>query len=99
MDEQDKNPPSVYDYIAVAIQQMAQVAWQKLGLQPDTISGKLEQNLSEAKVAIDVVANLAGVLEPQLDDADRRQVQGMLRDLRMNFVQKSQEAGNMEAGA
>ncbi|AIE83468.1 DUF1844 domain-containing protein [Fimbriimonas ginsengisoli] len=98
MADQDSNlpqkAPSVYDHIAMMIQQMAHVCWAKLGLQPDTITGKLEQNLEEAKVAIDVVASLVRVLEPQLDEEDRRQLQGMLRDLRLNFVQKSTEASS-----
>lgn len=98
MADQDTNQPveapSVYDHIAMAIQQMAHVSWAKLGLQPDTITGKLEQNLADAKVAIDVVAYLVGVLEPQLDESDRRQIQGMLRDLRINFVQKNTEVAS-----
>ncbi len=85
-------PPSVYDHIAVIIQQMAHVCWQKLGLQPDSVTGKIEQNLGEAKVAIDVVARLTEILEPQLDADDRRQINSILRDLRINFVQKSTEA-------
>jgi hypothetical protein len=90
---QPTKAPSVYDHVAMMIQQMAHVCWAKLGLQPDTITGKLEQNLPEAKVAIDVISSLVAVLEPQLDDEDRRQLHGMLRDLRINFVQKNTEVG------
>lgn len=91
---QQENTPSVYDHIAMLMQQMAHVSWAKLGLQRDTISGKLEQNLPEAKVAIDVVVYLAGVLETQVDESDRRQLQAMVRDLRMNYVSKSSEASS-----
>jgi Domain of unknown function (DUF1844) len=82
-------PPTVFDHVAVIVQQMAQVAWQKMGLQTDSITGKLEVNLAEAKVAIDVVVKLGAILEPELDDSDRRQLQGLIRDLRINFVQKN----------
>ena len=85
-------PPSVYDHLGVIIQQLAQVCWQKLGLQPDGITGKMEKNLPEAKVAIDAVAALTPLLEPQLDEEDRRQIHSVIRDLRINFVQKSTEA-------
>lgn len=88
-----KEPPSVYQHLMVMLEQMAQVSWAKLGLQPDIITGKLEQNLPEARVAIDVTAKLADILEPQLDDADRRRLHGLLRDLRINFVQKNTEVG------
>lgn len=91
--EERRDPPSVYEHIMVIIQQMGQVSWQKLGLQPDMVTGKLEQNLQEAKVAIDVVALLVPLLEPQLDEEDRRQLHRMLRDLRINFVQKSTGSG------
>lgn len=85
-------PPTVFDHIAVIVQQMAQVAWQKMGLQTDSITGKLEVNLAEAKVAIDVVVKLGALLESELDDSDRRQLQGLIRDLRINFVQKNTES-------
>jgi len=85
--------PSIYDHLAMMLQQMAHLSWSKMGLQHDSISGKLEQNLPEAKVAIDVVVYLAGILETQLDEGDRRQIQSMVRDLRMNYVQKTTEAG------
>lgn len=89
-----QTPPSVYDHIAALVQQMAHVSWAKLGLQTDPMTGKLEQNLSEAKVAIDVTARLVEFLEPQLDEEDRRQVHNLLRDLRVNFVQKNTEVGS-----
>ncbi|MGV3618931.1 MAG: DUF1844 domain-containing protein [Fimbriimonas sp.] len=96
MSERDSNvpqsPPSVYEHVYMMFESMTHVSWQKLGLQPDTLTGKLETNPSEAKVAIDVAAHLAGVLEPQLDDEDRRRVQNLLRDLRINYLQRSTEA-------
>ncbi|RYG47844.1 DUF1844 domain-containing protein, partial [bacterium] len=55
---------------------------------PDIISGQVEENLGEAKIAIDLTAHLASVLEPQLDEEDRRRVQGIVRDLRVNFVNR-----------
>ncbi len=93
-DDQPKSPPSVYDHATYMLDQIAAVSWQKLGLQPDMVTGKIEANLAEAKVAIDISAFLAGVLEAKLDDEDRRRVQALVRDLRINFVQKSKEASS-----
>ncbi|CAN5635447.1 hypothetical protein BH11ARM2_BH11ARM2_28450 [soil metagenome] len=87
-ESQEGKTPSVYEYAFMMFQQVAEVSWAKLGLTPDIISGKVEENLPEAKVAIDLAAYLASVLEPQLDDEDRRKVQGMVRDLRVNFVNR-----------
>ena len=82
-------PLSVYDVLPFIIEQMASVAWQKLGLQHDPVTGGLDQDLSQARVAIDFVAFAANQLEPQLDEADKRQLQTLVRDLRINFVQRS----------
>jgi hypothetical protein len=84
-----KTPINVYDILPFMLEQMASVAWQKLGLQHDPITGGLDQDLVQARVAIDIVAYIAGHLESQLDEGDKRQIQSMVRDLRINFVQKS----------
>ena len=88
----EQNPPSssVYEIAAILLDQLAEVAWSKLGLRPDMMSGKIETNLEEAKVAIDIVAYLASTVDAQLDEDDKRRVQSLVRDLKINFVQKSQ---------
>ncbi|HEY0866582.1 MAG TPA: DUF1844 domain-containing protein [Fimbriimonas sp.] len=90
---QPQEPVSVYDHLAHILDLMAQVSWAKLGLQPDIMTGKIETNLAEAKVAIDTTAYLANLVDSQLDEADRRRVQGLVRDLRINYVQKTSEVG------
>ncbi len=88
MSEPTREAPTVFDHVAVLLDQMAGVAWQKLGLQPDMVTGQIEPNLEQARVAIDVVSFLAGKLEDILDEDDRRHVQSLVRDLKINFVQK-----------
>jgi len=83
-------PISIYDILAILIEQLSAVGWQKLGLQPDSATGKIVVDLVEAKVAIDVTANLVQHLESQLDEEDKRRVHSLVRDLRINYVQKSQ---------
>lgn len=86
--------PTVYDHLLVMFEQMVVVAWAKLGLRPDPLSGKLEPNIAEAKVAIDVVTFIGTQLEQQLEDeGDRRQIQNVMRDLKINFVQRSATEG------
>ncbi len=89
----DREPLDVYMMLTAMLEQIASVAWQKLGLQPDIMTGKIEQDLAQAKVAIDVASEVAAHLEAKLDDEDRRQIQGMVRDLRINWVQKNTEVG------
>ncbi|OWU65905.1 MAG: hypothetical protein CBB60_002255 [Armatimonadetes bacterium Cent15-Ar3] len=88
MSEETREAPTVFDHIAVLLDQMAGVAWQRLGLQPDMVTGKIEPDLDQARVAIDVVSFLSNKLETQLDEDDRRQIQSLVRDLKINFVQK-----------
>lgn len=91
-----QEPPgkiSVYDVITMMVDQMSAIAWSKLGLQPDMLTGKFEQDLVEAKVAIDLVSHLAGFIEPRLDEEDKRRIHSLVRDLRINYVEKSKESG------
>jgi hypothetical protein len=87
-------PVDVFDVILMVSDQMATLAWQKLGLQPDLVTGKTQLDLDQAKVAIDLVAHLAHVIDSKLDESDRRQLQGLVRDLRLNYVQKSSAENN-----
>ena len=87
----EAKPIGVYDLLAVMLDQCASVAWQKLGLQPDPITSKIEKNLPEAKIAIDVCAFLSGQLEGTLDEDDRREVHNLVRNLRLNYVEKTKD--------
>lgn len=82
---------SVYAVILSMVETMASIAWQKLGLQPDMLTGKIEPNLDEAKVAIDLTSHLASFIEPRLDGDDKRRIHRLIDDLRINFVTKSKE--------
>lgn len=84
-----KQPINVSSVLAVMLDQMVSIAWQKLGLQHDVMTGKIEKDIHQAKTAIDVASSLSTFLEPELDDEDKRQVQNLLRDLKVNFVEQS----------
>lgn len=87
---QSRDPIDVHMVLAVMMDQLADLAWQKLGLRHDVGSGKIEPNLPQAKSAIDVIVSISKILDPHLDDEDRRQVQGMVRDLQINYVERNQ---------
>lgn len=87
--ETPNEPMSVYAVLAVMLDQMAGVAWQKMGLQPDPFTGTMVKDSAQARVAIDVVESLAKSLDPELGEEDKRQIQNLLRDLRVNFVEQS----------
>ena|SRR5579871_2864561 len=84
----------VFAVVAVMVDQMSAIAWQKLGLQPDWGTGQIEKDLNQAKVAIDITTHLSTFIEPTLDEDDKSKLRNLIRDLRLNFVQKSQEPGS-----
>ncbi|HWP30486.1 MAG TPA: DUF1844 domain-containing protein [Fimbriimonadales bacterium] len=88
--ETPNEPIDVYALVAISLEQFIGVAWQKLGLHPDPLTHKIEKDLGQAKIAIDIAAKLAEILEPKLDDADKRTTQSIISDLRINFVRQSQ---------
>ena len=90
---ESKAPLSVYAVLATFVDQMSAIAWQKLGLQPDFITGELAPDVDQARIAIDVVAKLVDALDEDLDEQDRRQLHNLIRDLRLNFVSKQKEIG------
>ena len=81
----------VYESAAQMLDAWTSIAWSKMGLMPDIMSGTTEADLAQAKVAINVAAFLAQTVEAHLDEEDRRRVQGIVRDLKLNYVQKSRE--------
>jgi hypothetical protein len=92
MEDQEKGPAlDVFEHAAQSLDLWAAIAWSKLGLSPDIMNGSIGSDLAQAKVAIDIAANFSQILENRLDADDRRRVQGLVRDLRINFVQKSKE--------
>lgn len=84
--------PGTYDLLGYCLNLMASQAWQKLGLLADPQTGEAKPDLVEAKVAIDVVGDLAARLESaplDLIPADmRRELRTLLNDLRLNYVSK-----------
>jgi len=84
-----EKPVDVYELLAVVLEQLSSVAWQKMGLQPDFLTGKIEKDVVQAKAAIDSVAALSQILERQLDGEDKRRIQNLVRDLQINFVEHS----------
>lgn len=84
-----KEPIDVYTVLMVMTEQMASIAWTKLGLQADLATGTVVKDLEQAKVAIDVVAGLAGFLQSKLDEEDQRRIRHLISDLKINYVQQS----------
>lgn len=64
-------------------------AWQWLGLVKDPRTNDINQDLEQARVAIDSIGALAKQLESRVDVSERKEIEDLLGSLRMNFVQQS----------
>lgn len=82
-------PVDVYSLIRSFIGILGSQSWQWLGLLKNPSTGQLEPDLQQARIAIDTISALVGQLEGRMTSAEQREFQGMLSDLRMNFVQQS----------
>lgn len=88
-DGKSQQPLRVEGLLHYCVQMFAQFAWQKMGFMADPATGKLDQDLAQARVAIDVLSHLAEHLEPMLGEQERRDLRNLLTDLRVNFARKS----------
>ena len=67
---------------------LATSAWQAMGLIPDPATHRVERNLDDARLAIDAAAALLQTLRPRLSDAEQREFDTLLTNLRLNFVEQ-----------
>jgi hypothetical protein len=82
--------PDVYSLLSAYVATLGSQAFVWMGLLKDPISGKVRKDMAQAKIAIDVCEFLVGKIEPKLGEGDRRDMQRMLSDLKVNFVNQSQ---------
>ncbi|TMJ10741.1 MAG: DUF1844 domain-containing protein [Bacillati bacterium ANGP1] len=68
---------------------LAGSAWQNLGLVPNPASKKVVRNLEDARLAIDATASLIEHLKLRVDEKERRDLDTLLANLRLNFVEQS----------
>ncbi len=89
--KQPPQPFDVYTVLRFCIAQLAAVAWQKMGLQADPLTNEVHKDLDQARLAIDCAAALMDKLQPHLEGQEARDYQSLLTDLRLNFLNQSQE--------
>ena len=83
-------PLDVYAVLRVSIAQLASIAWQLMGLQPDPFSNKIRTEMDQARIAIDATAALIEQLQPHLQGQEAKDYQSLLTDLRLNFVKQAE---------
>lgn len=80
---------SVAGILAFAHSLLAERAWVTLGLVPDPLSGQVQRDLEEARRAIDALGDLYRHLEAHATPEERRELQGNLANLRINYARQA----------
>jgi hypothetical protein len=65
---------------------LAEKAWQTLGLRTKTGTDKVETDFDQARIAIDTVCFLAEKLQLRLPEEEKRRLEGLVADLKLNYV-------------
>ncbi len=84
--------PDVTSLVATCISLLAGKAWEAMGLVPDSTTRTIERKLDDAQLAIDAAAALADLVRPRLSEAERREVEVLVTNLRLNFVEQKGKA-------
>lgn len=90
-DEEEGELPDVHSVLAMFLGELRNLAWLRMGLVASPMSGKIERDLAQAKVAIDTVAFLASQLEPVVPPEERLPLRALVSDLQINFVEQSKK--------
>ena len=85
-------PANAVDLLHWCISALAAGAWQEMGLVPHPATDKIERNLENARLAIDAAAALIDLLKPRLDPHAQRNLDTLLANLRLNFVEQKSKA-------
>lgn len=90
--EGQEQPANVVALLRWMVGVLAGGAWQNLGLVPHPATKKVERNLDDARLAIDAAAALIDQLKPRIDEQERRELDTLLANLRLNFVEQKAKA-------
>jgi hypothetical protein len=71
---------------------LAAKAWEAMGLVANPDTKQIERRFDDAQLAIDAVAALAGVVRSRLSETERREVDTLIANLRINFVEQKGKA-------
>lgn len=85
-DELDKNIDAYFFTLVTSLQA---AAWQQLGKIASPITGKVERNLPQAQMSIDLLNMIAEKTKGNLSPDESRLISGILYELRLNYVDES----------
>jgi hypothetical protein len=75
-----------YSLLGLFLGILAEKAWQTMGLRAKPGTDKVQADFDQARVAIDTTGFLAEKLQPHLPEDEKRRLEGLVADLRLNYV-------------
>ncbi|MDI6771530.1 MAG: DUF1844 domain-containing protein [bacterium] len=84
--------PDAMTLVGTCLSLLAARAWQAMGLVPDPATKQVERKLEDAQLAIDAAAALAEVIRPRVSERERREIEALITNLRLNFVEQKSKA-------
>lgn len=75
------------------IAMFATLAFQQLGKLVNPLSGSVERDLRQARITIDMLEMIAGKTAGNLSAEERRHLDAVLTELRMNYVDEAARGG------
>ena len=87
--EESTELPDVRSVLALFMGELRNLAWLRMGMVANPMTGEIERDLGQAQMAIDTVGFLADQLEPHVAPEERLPLKAMVSDLRLNFVEQS----------
>ena len=84
-------PPASF---SLFVSGLATQALLQMGAFPNPISGKVELNLAQAKYTIDILGMLEDKTRGNLSDREKRELDQILYDLRIQYVQAGTQRGS-----
>ena len=75
-----------YSLLGMFVGLLTEKAWQTMGLRTKPGTEKIEVDFDEARVAIDTTAFLAEKIQPCLPEIEKRRLEGVVADLKLNYV-------------
>ncbi|MEW5924450.1 MAG: DUF1844 domain-containing protein [Candidatus Zixiibacteriota bacterium] len=89
MDETEKKIDANFFHLVVSLQM---AAMQQMGKIASPISGKIEKNLEQARMSIDMLAMIAEKTTGNLTREEKDLIDRVLFECRMNFVDETKKA-------
>lgn len=87
-----QSPPDAMALVGTFLSMLAAKAWEAMGLVPNPATKQVERKLDEAQLAIDAAAALADLIRPRVGERERREIESLITNLRLNFVEQKSKA-------